>query len=33
MKTAGCVKFVHFLIAFALDSIVATALPAREYVW
>jgi len=23
MKTAGCVTFVHFLIAFALDSIVA----------
>jgi hypothetical protein len=30
MKTAGCVTFVHFLIAFALDSIVAPHYPHRS---
>jgi len=33
MKTTGCVTFVYFLIAIALDSIAATALLAQEYVW
>jgi endonuclease/exonuclease/phosphatase family metal-dependent hydrolase len=32
MKTAGCVRFVRFLIAVAAGSIAATALPAQDYV-
>jgi hypothetical protein len=32
MKTAGCVTFVHLLIAITLGSIGATQLTAQEYV-